>query len=323
MTGRARDDILEWAEQRHIAPGEVRAALDACHALPVTRDWRRFLDRLLLWSGAVFLAAAVIFFFAYNWNALGRLGKVALAEAAVIVALLFVARLGLERASGRAALLAAALVTGALFAVIGQTWQTGADTFELFATWAVAILPWAMLGRFAALWILWMAIVHLALGFWFSTFGNWLGIPFVHERQTWIHLVFNSAALALWEWRAAAGVAWLGQRWAGRLLATAGGAFASALAMFDVFDREFGLGLGQLGWLAWLALTWFVYRYRIRDLFVLAMAVLSTIVVTATLLSRLMRFEHAGTFLVIGLIVIAMSALGGWWLRRVAREMEA
>src|SRR5262245_26788015 len=140
----ARDEVLEWAEQGRIRPGHLRAALEVCRVLPSSAAWRDFLDRLLLWTGAVFLAAAVVFFLAYNWSELGRLGKLAIAELAVVVGMGFVWRLGLDRSAGRAALLATSLLLGALFALIGQAYQTGADTFELFATWAVAILPWVL-----------------------------------------------------------------------------------------------------------------------------------------------------------------------------------
>ena len=43
------------------------------------------------------------------------------------------------------------LLTGALLALSGQVYQTGADTFELFAWWAVLILPWVLVSRFSPL----------------------------------------------------------------------------------------------------------------------------------------------------------------------------
>ncbi|MET0204922.1 MAG: DUF2157 domain-containing protein [Casimicrobiaceae bacterium] len=46
---------------------------------------------------------------------------------------------GLDTLPGKAALVAA-LLAGALLALVGQVYQTGADTFELFAAWAVAIV---------------------------------------------------------------------------------------------------------------------------------------------------------------------------------------
>lgn len=323
VMSRSRDEVLEWAEQGRIAPGRLRAALDVSGALPTLAEWRAFLDRLLLWTGAVFLAAAVIYFIAYNWSALGRFGKLAIPQVAVAVALGFVWRLGLDRSVGRAALLAASLLVGAVFALIGQTYQTGADTFELFATWAVAILPWVLLGRFAALWLTWLAIVHLAVALWFLAFPGWFGILFAHERQLWLHLVLATAALAAWEWRAARGITWLRERWAVRTLAAASVGFATALAIADVFARESGFGWGQIGWLAWLAGAYFVYRRQIRDLFVLAAAVLSVIVVVAALSTRHMSSFAAEAYLFVGIVVIGLSALGGWWLRRIAQEEGA
>jgi len=75
-------------------------------------------------------------------------------------------------------------------------------------------------------------------------------------------------------------------------------------------------------WLLWLALAWAVYRYAVRDLFVLAGGVLSVIVVVSSFFIRHMPLHDAGSFLLIGLVVIALSAAGGWWLKQVALELE-
>ncbi|MBM4270031.1 MAG: hypothetical protein FJ144_26085 [Deltaproteobacteria bacterium] len=61
---RARDDILEWAAQGRIAPGDLRRALEVGEALPTADEWRGFLDRLFLFLGAVALATSVVFFLA-------------------------------------------------------------------------------------------------------------------------------------------------------------------------------------------------------------------------------------------------------------------
>jgi hypothetical protein len=65
-----RHAVFAWAESGKIA--DVRAALNVAGVLPGARGWRAFLDALLLWSGAVALAAAMVFFIAHNWNELGR-----------------------------------------------------------------------------------------------------------------------------------------------------------------------------------------------------------------------------------------------------------
>jgi uncharacterized membrane protein len=317
----SRQDLLEWAETGRIAPENLRAALEIGGVLPDRSQWRAFLDRLLLWLGVVMLAASAVFFLAYNWHDLGRYAKFGLAEGLIVAALAVIGWQGLERISGKAALLATALFTGALLALIGQTYQTGADTFELFAAWAAAILPWALLARFPALWVLWLALVNLAVVLYFQAFRGVLGILFGPERQLWLLFGLNTLALAAWEGSAHAGLAWLRERWAARLLATAGGGLATALAVIDIFSKdEFGMG-GPV-WLAWLAAAHAVYRRRIKDVYVLAGGVLSAVVVVAALLGRLMSDvrAEAGALLLIGLVVIGMSAAGGFWLKNVANE---
>ena len=65
-----RHRILAWAGQGAIT--DAQDALNVAGVLPAARDWRAFLDRLLLWSGAVAVAAAVVVFIAHNWKDLGK-----------------------------------------------------------------------------------------------------------------------------------------------------------------------------------------------------------------------------------------------------------
>ena len=313
----ARDEILDWAEQGRIPPDRLRAALEEGGAIPTADQWRGFLDRLFLFMGAVLLGAGVIFFFAFNWQAMGRFAKFALVEAPVLVSLLLVWGIGLDRIGGKAALLAGALVVGAVFALIGQTYQTGADTWELFAVWAAAILPWALVARFPALWIFWLLLANVAVSLYFITLGFW-GMLFAPEKLAWLLFGLNTAALAIWEGLALAGVEWLRERWAVRLLAVASAVAVTTLALFDIVrpDSQWGLP----AWLAWMVAVYVVYRRLAKDLFVLAGGVLSAVVVIATLLGKSMRLNDAGAFLFIGLVVIAISAAGGWWLKQVAQE---
>ncbi len=115
-----RNSILHWAQQGSLAPGGVEQAMREAGELPGRSDWRRFIDRLLLWGGAVLLAVGVIFFFAYNWNELGRVARLGLAELLVAVAVTGSAVLGTDRPAGKASLFAAALLTGAMLALFGQ-----------------------------------------------------------------------------------------------------------------------------------------------------------------------------------------------------------
>lgn len=315
-----RQTILDWAGQGRLRQEDLRRALALEGALPSNRDWWHFLDRLLLWLGTVSVAAGVIFFLAFNWTSLGRYAKFGLVEILLIAALFFVWKLGLERPAGKAALLGAALLVGALLALIGQTYQTGADTWELFAVWALAILPWALVGRFPALWVFWLGLVNVAVSLYFQTFPGLFGVLFDTERLLWVLLGVNTAALVVWEGAARRAV-WLRERWAVRLLATAGGTFATTLALMFVLDEASPWGL--LGWGAWLAAAYTIYRHRIRDLYVLAGGALSLIVVIMTFLTRHLLEINEWFLLPIGMTVIVLSALAGWWLRNIAAEEAA
>jgi len=319
----SRDDILDYVAQGRLAPQNLRRAMALAGLLPDAAAWRTFTDRLLLWAGTCMLGAALVFFLAYNWQDLGRFAKFALAEGALALAIVAIWRLGTESLGGKAALLAGAICVGALLALIGQVYQTGADTFELFASWAVAILPWVIVARFAALWVLWLAIVNLAVALYFDARPGVFGVLFGTQHQLWILFAINSAAVLVLEWVRARGAGWLERRWSIQLAGTASGALITALAMMAIFGWRWRpvSALAVPVWIAWLALVYWVYRKRTLDLYLLAGAALSVIVVTASFLAKhLLKHDAAGAWLLIGVVVIALSALAGWWLRETGRE---
>jgi uncharacterized membrane protein len=314
-----RDWILEWAAQQRIT--DVRRALSLTGVAPDGAAWVRFASALTLWLGAVLLASSVVFFLAYNWDDLGRFGKFALVEVPWLAAVITAVVIGIERAPGKAALLAAALLTGALLALIGQTYQTGADPYELFGVWAALILPWVIAARFAPLWILTLVLANLAVTLYFQTFSGMLDIFLGTQAQLWALVGINTVALIVWEWRARGGVAWMRERWPARVILTASGACMVMVALHAIFEFRKSGPLGFVGYAAWAAAVYFYYRHRLKDLFALAGGVLATIVVVAAFLSRhFLHRNEGGAFLFIGLVVIGLSAAGAWWLKQIAAE---
>ena len=92
-------------------------------------------------------------FFAFNWSAIGRLGKMGLIAAAIAACALG-ALPDPRRLLSRVLLLllSASVLVGALLAVFGQAYQSGADPWSMFATWALLILPWTLAACFRPLW---------------------------------------------------------------------------------------------------------------------------------------------------------------------------
>lgn len=321
-----RDHILDWAEQGLIADRGLRDALTVAQALPGPQHWRRFLDRLLLWLGVVSLGAGVIFFFAYNWDALGRFGKLALAQLPILACLLAIWRAGLDSPTGKAAVLLASLLVGALIALIGQIYQTGADTYQLFVAWAGAILPWTLLARLPALWLLWLVLVHVALALYLRHFGLDWGWPGLDEPSLLPHALIDLAALIAWELAGARGVRGFDRPWGPRVIATAAGAALTWMALLWIYGFGASTGAAAL-WLLWLLASAAVYLRWRRDLYMLAVLALAVIVAVVTALISWVFdavLDSPGGLMLAGLVGIGMSAVAAVWLRRLANaEIQA
>lgn len=309
---RLRAEVFDWLESGQVVPGAEQEVLRAADIVPSRSEWRGFLARLALWLGTLALASAIIFFFAFNWDALGRFAKFGLLEAAILAGLLALWWTGLDSTAGKAVLTLLSLLVGALLALTGQVYQTGADTYELFAWWAVLILPWVLVGRFSPLWLLWLALVDLAVWLYFS-------LGYDGESLMWALLVLNGAALAAWEAGHRAGLSWLRDDWPPRLVAVVAGSSATGLAVWSIMDN----GPGVLAFLAWIGAVYYWYRHVRPDLFMLAGGVLGLIVVVVAFMTRYMIDEGGAAFLLIGLVVIGLSGGGAMWLKSVAREQRA
>src|SRR5687767_12713626 len=147
---------------RGLSAAALSRALEIASRSPPLPEWRVFLSRSLLFLGSALTLAGVIFFFALNWDDLGRFQKLGLLELAVAAAAVGGWQLG-RSVAGQAALTAAAVLVGPLLAVYGQVYQTGADPYELFTGWALLILPWVVLARAPSLWVLEVELWNVAL----------------------------------------------------------------------------------------------------------------------------------------------------------------
>lgn len=156
-------------------------------------------SQLAYWlpRGVAVLAAAlggfgVILWIAANWETLGRFGRFALLQGLFLVMCVG----ALVKPSARVPLgLMALLTIGGLFAYFGQTYQTGADPWQLFALWAVLALPLCLSVRSDVLWAPWALIVCTGISLWVhaQTSYDWR----VGPQDLHIYAMAWSAALGL------------------------------------------------------------------------------------------------------------------------------
>lgn len=323
LIGRTRQQLLDWAERGNLEEQGLIPALRLSGALPDGQQWRRFMDALLTGLGALLLATGVIFFFAYNWNDLGRFEKFGLIELLILASLVAMWWLDLDSIAGRVTLPAASVLVGALLALVGQTYQTGADPWELFAAWAVMILPWVLVSCTAVMWLLWLLLLNLACYLYFVAIRGLLGSLFDHDFL-WPLFAINTLAWGLWEIAARQGITWLQRRWAIRILATASGSLLTLLAILATVLNDGGIEATPtlLLWAVSIAGTYLVYRRLYPDVYILAVGLLSVVLVVATFIGdrTMVRHFDAGAFLLVGMVIIVLSGLGASWLRKVARE---
>ncbi|MGO3713928.1 GDYXXLXY domain-containing protein [Alcaligenes aquatilis] len=258
-----------------------------------------FLTKLAWGLAVLLLASGLVTWIAANWENWGHVAKFALAQGAVLIsaglALLFRRRSGgWGHDLGVPAALTglAAVATGGLLALIGQTYQTGADPWQLFALWTVLIIPWVFTVRSVFLSVLWLVLINTAFYLWIDVARlDWFGRSYT--SQTLLALAVNALLLLAAEtiWRARHDP-W---RIVPRVVAIAVGFFIGA----QVMEGNFLLGLALF-----LAL-YGVYRYRRPDLLIMSLASFGAYGSLSMLI-----IEYAGDAFLLIVVVIVGLGLG-------------
>ncbi|MBT8085899.1 MAG: DUF2157 domain-containing protein [Woeseia sp.] len=270
--------------------------------------WHRWAMYALLVLGATHLLAGVVFFFAYNWADLAPFSKFGILQGGILLSFVIAFFLGLERPAGQAVLIAASVLTGVLFAVIGQVYQTGADAWQLFAAWTVLILPWALASRSNAHWLLWIIVCITAAGLYGVQVPVALGRVDEYQVGTAVALL-PLAFLAVRELALHQGLKWLEGSWFRRSLVLMSMAPLFLLAVQYVFGADSAL-IGCVAFVLTSAALALVYIKVLPEFSVLVIIVgFASLFCMATggrLIFKAFDFDDAGT------VVFGLFLLGAW-----------
>lgn len=140
---------------------------------------------ILLGAGIAQGLAAIVFFYAANWWSLAPWMKTVPIGGGLVLSAFAAAVLPTGSFGRAGAAFAGATLSGVLFAVHGQIWQTGADAWQLFAVWTLFAGFWAVVSGSSGVWALTTAIGIIAAQFRIET-----TLPADSVPEEWrVHLV--------------------------------------------------------------------------------------------------------------------------------------
>jgi uncharacterized membrane protein len=328
-----RSELDHLAKFHSLDEQHVESMLDIAGARPSRAEGRQFFARCLRIAGVLSLAAGLVFFVAANWSRMAVFGRFALIEL-VLVACAAVALIRTPPAAvGRSALFLAFIATGALLALFGQTYQTGADVYELFLGWTLLGLPLAIVARWSVSSAAWVLVLNTALllycgwqpggGLLWALLGSsrWQQADLI-AAAAWLNLLLWFAA----EWRRPQAA----PDWVRRLLvscaflfATWAGAMSSWGQTLDAYGRDTGFSIAPIAVLAAMgaAIAW-AFRRR-EDIYPLAVVMASFTIVTLIWIVDLIDGMDEGVFLFLAVYLIAVSTAGGRLLLMLMRRWRA
>ena len=346
----ARRTIEQLLQQNILPLKNAEAAAIHLEIYPSKRTWLDFFDKALLIIGAVALVLSLVFFIAYNWQNMGKIGKFALVEGALVITIALYAALSFRRQFQlirQLLLLIASIITGSLLALFGQVYQTGADTWQLFFGWAILITPWVMIARFPALWLLWLGLVNTCLALYLDVANlQFINYSLQNVSQVAILALFNFIAFYSWlisfDNKTPFSTPHLFHRiipkkstaqinssqtksslhWSTYVVGLLTTFFITYLAIVTVFDSGniWAALISVIVWLSWCGFMFWQFYQRRIDLLMLTYLSFSMIIVVMFWVGKwLLDDFDAGGFLILALLLIGMSSAAVVWLRKVGR----
>lgn len=304
-----------------------RAFEAASSMLSLRSAWVTWARQNLLFFGSALVLAGVIFFFAYNWAGMGRFLKFVLIEAGILACLIGTSLRGLSRLGGKVLLLSTSVLVGVFLAVYGQTYQTGADAFELFIGWAVLVIGWVLISEFSALWMVWLILLNTgAVLYWKQVGHPSHAIPY--GLFCLAIACLDSAALTLYEIGASQGLQWLKGKWfrsillSGILVALS---IPTAHMILDpeVIEKATVFAAGAWGVAA--VCGYACYRFKLHDMIPIAIIVSNVCLILLILIGKGLFHKagggEAGLFLLFSLIILAVVSGAVLLLRSTASKM--
>ena len=154
------------------------------------KAWQKFFQLLFISLGVGFTVSGIIFFFAYNWTDLHKFAKIGMVEGLVIIATILVLRPKMNNNIRNIILTGASVLVGALFAVYGQIYQTGANAYDFFLGWTIFVTLWVAVSNFPPLYLLYLVLINTTFVLYSQQVSEWSELSVLTSL-----FIFNSIVL--------------------------------------------------------------------------------------------------------------------------------
>lgn len=256
--------------------------------------------------GISLILAAIIYFFAANWDGLDRIAKILLSAGLLVIFYGISATLARVRRPfvqhaflSNAFLLAGCISFGASVALLGQLYNWHVDSFWLYLIWSIPAVLFAWITRYSPFYVIAYMLLHLAL--WFYFFPAASSYFYSDRAAMCIGLLFAAINLAV-----------LLLTYAGRLLSAPLKYISfivfhlSLLVLICVFGNSLEDTLVNLIWAVAILAGFYIFiRVKLNKTFLTLNALAASAFVTAKFIELAFSY-YSVLFYVWGLIFVAL-----------------
>jgi uncharacterized membrane protein len=205
-----RELIEELWFHRKITKEQGEYALNLLY--PADYQWGFYISKLLLVIGNSLMISGIIFFFAFNWAKIPPMVKLYAIQFSIVYCVIAAYYYSLENLSSKILLLSGSILIGVYLAVLGQIYQTGANSYELFAGWVLLTFCWTLISNFSVQWFFWLLITNISLILWWQQAAS-PSKEMEFMIMTYM-IMLNGTALAVREYLVKnMAYTWLDERW--------------------------------------------------------------------------------------------------------------
>lgn len=155
-----------------LSESSLQKLLDWSVSPPDAQEWTWYFRTHCLVLGWLLLVSGILFFGAYNWSDLSRFAKFGLLQFLIGATFSAAMMRKVSTLVGETLIVSSATLVGALLAVYGQVYQTGADSYTLFLGWGLLILPWCVGAGSNFLWLLQAILINVTFALWWYQFKS-------------------------------------------------------------------------------------------------------------------------------------------------------